>query len=266
MDYRVGFCQYKPELFAIDRNLEKLERMLTGVEADLIVLPELAATGYVINTREELEMVAEDVKSSKTLEMFRELARKKETSYVVGFAEKDGERIYNSAFMINPNGEFYIYRKIHLFKWETKIFTPGESGFFVKPAKDDVRVGMMVCFDWIFPESARTLNIQGAEIICHPANLVLPWCQQAMITRSIENRIFTVTANRTGKEKNGDVEMAFTGQSQITNTTGEVLKRLNETEETVWVETIDPEKARDKWVTEYNHILKDRRKELYSDA
>jgi predicted amidohydrolase len=265
MDYRVGFCQYKPELFEVDKNLERLEKMLSGVEADLIVLPELAATGYVINTREELERVAEDVKSGRTVEMFRVLAEKNDTSYIVGFAEREDDRIYNSAFMVNPNGELYIYRKTHLFNREKNIFNPGESGFFVKPAKGGVRVGMMVCFDWIFPESARTLNIQGAEIICHPANLVLPWCQQAMITRSIENRIFTVTANRTGTEKNGEIEMGFTGQSQITDPSGKVIKRLDETEETVWVETIDPEKAKDKWVTEYNHLLKDRRKELYSE-
>ncbi len=263
MKYRVGFCQYKPKLFAIDKNLSRLGEMLSGVEADLIVLPELAISGYVINSKEELEKVAEEVKKSKTIEMFRELSRKKKTSYVVGFAEKEGMKYYNSAFLINPGGELSVYRKIHLFNREKQIFSPGDTGFIVKQAKNDVKVGILICFDWIFPESARALTIQGAEIICHPSNLVLPWCQQAMVTRSIENRVFTITANRVGTEKNGEVEMVFTGQSQVTNPYGEVLKRFDLVEEGVWVVKIDPEHARNKWVTDYNHIIEDRKPEFY---
>ncbi len=263
MEYRIGFCQFRPELFAIEKNLLKLADMLSDVTADLLVLPELAVSGYVFNSKQELEQVAEEVSSSKTVEFFRESAREKDTSYVVGFAEKDGTNIYNSSFLVNPDGDLSVYRKTHLFKREKRIFTPGNSGFFVKPAIKGVKVGMMVCFDWIFPESARTLALQGAEILCHPANLVLPWCQQAMITRSIENRFFTITANRVGREKNGEIEMTFTGQSQATSPQGEILKRIDTQEEKVWVGTIDPEKARDKWVTEYNHIHQDRRPEYY---
>lgn len=263
MSYRIGFCQYKPKLLAIDKNLKKLAELLAKAEADLIVLPELAVSGYVINTREELEKVAEEIKTSKTIEMFRELARKKNTSYVVGFAEKEGAKIYNSAFLINPGGELSIYRKTHLFNREKQLFTPGDTGFVVAEAKNDVKVGLLICFDWIFPESARALTIRGAEIICHPANLVLPWCQRAMVTRSIENRVFTITANRVGTERNGEIEMVFTGQSQITNPYGEVLKRFDLVEEGVWVGKINPEHARNKWVTDFNNILEDRRPEFY---
>lgn len=264
MEYRVGFCQYKPELFAVEKNLLKLSDLLGKVDADLIVLPELAVSGYVFNTKKELDLVAEEAGRSKTIELFREMARVKDTSYVVGFAEKEGNNIYNAAFLINPDGELSIYRKTHLFKREKQIFTPGDSGFVVKPAKFGVKVGILVCFDWIFPESARTLAMHGAEILCHPANLVLPWCQQAMITRSLENRVFTVTANRIGQEKNGDFEMHFTGQSQITDPEGKVIKRLGSEEESIWLETIDPEISHDKWVTEFNHILQDRREEFYN--
>ncbi|MBW6516604.1 MAG: beta-ureidopropionase [Candidatus Cloacimonetes bacterium] len=263
MKYRVGFCQFKPKLFAIEKNLQKLSDMLNKTKADLIVLPELAVSGYVINTKEELHKIAEEVKTSKTIEMFRELARKKNTSYVVGFAEKEGKKFFNSAFLINPEGELTVYRKTHLFNREKQIFTPGDTGLMVSKAKGDVKVGLMVCFDWIFPESARTLTLMGAEVICHPANLVLPWCQQAMVTRSIENRVFTITANRVGTERNGDVEMVFTGQSQVTNPYGEVMKRFNLVEEGVFVTTINPEHARNKWVTDFNHILEDRRPEFY---
>jgi predicted amidohydrolase len=263
MEYLVGFCQFEPELFNIDKNLQKIAGMLEGVRADLMVLPELAVSGYVLNNRQELEKVAEEIKTSKTVEMFRELSQKNETSYVVGFAEKERKKIFNSAFLCNPDGELSVYRKTHLFKREKEIFAPGDKGFLVKPAKNGVKIGLMICFDWIFPESARTLTLQGAEIICHPANLVLPWCQQAMITRSIENRIHTITANRVGTERNGNLEMTFTGQSQITNPQGEIVKRVGIYEETVCVAALDPEKSQNKWVTEFNHLLEDRHPEFY---
>jgi predicted amidohydrolase len=122
----------------------------------------------------------------------------------------------------------------------------------------------MVCFDWIFPESVRTLALQGAEIICHSANLVLPYCQNAMVTRSIENRVFTITSNRIGYEANGKDKFTFTGMSQITNPEGDVIARATEDEETLKVVEIQPEEAQDKWVTEKNHIFKDRRPGFYS--
>jgi predicted amidohydrolase len=122
----------------------------------------------------------------------------------------------------------------------------------------------MICFDWQFPEAARSLALQGAEILCHPSNLVLPWCQEAMKTRSLENRIFSITANRVGTEVNGELSEHFTGQSQILSTKGEILIRLNDNEEGIYTVSIDPAKAADKTVTERNNAFSDRRAELYS--
>ena len=81
----------------------------------------------------------------------------------------------------------------------------------------------MICFDWFFPETARSLALLGADIIAHPANLVLPYCQKAMITRCLENRVFAVTANRIGQEKRGEDDFQFTGASQIISYDGKVL-------------------------------------------
>jgi len=75
---------------------------------------------------------------------------------------------------------------------------------------------MMICFDWFFPESARTLALKGAQLILHPSNLVMPYCQDAMITRSIENRVFSITSNRIGREGGYN----FTGKSQIVSFDG----------------------------------------------
>ncbi|MBC8384042.1 MAG: hypothetical protein H8E57_00825 [Candidatus Cloacimonetes bacterium] len=264
MKYKVGVCQFKPELFRMERNLETMESMLSNMQADLIVLPELAASGYIFNSMEEVESVSESANNGATARLFQKLAKLNDCSYVVGFAENDCGKFYNSSMLVNPNGEIFIYRKIHLFFEEKKWFSSGNLGFSVFKAKNGIKVGLMVCFDWIFPESVRTLTLNGAQIIAHSANLVLPFCQQAMITRSIENRIFSITANRTGLGKNGDKELLFTGQSQILTENGEIIKRLNETENTVFITEINPEKADNKNITEWNNILTDRKTEFYS--
>jgi predicted amidohydrolase len=122
----------------------------------------------------------------------------------------------------------------------------------------------MICFDWIFPESARTLALKGAQIIAHPANLVLPYCQDAMVTRSIENRVFTVTANRIGREKLNDQELAFTGGSQITNPKGDILFRGPMDKAAVHILTINPDQALNKHISIRNDLFKDRKPEHYT--
>ena len=82
---------------------------------------------------------------------------------------------------------------------------------------------MMICFDWIFPETARLLALAGADVIAHPSNLVLDWCQTAMVTRCLENNIFSVTANRYGTEKRTGTSLTFTGGSRICAPRGQVL-------------------------------------------
>lgn len=262
MLYKVGLCQFNPVFLEKKENFERIESLLRNVFADLIVLPELATSGYVFKSHEELEKVSEPAEG-ETYAFLKEIAREKNMSIVMGFPEKYKGNIYNSAMLVNPNGEQHVYKKIHLFYEEKKWFEPGKEGFKVYKAKNDVKVGLMVCFDWIFPESARSLAVQNAQIIAHPANLVLPWCQKSMVTRSIENRVFTITANRVGKECNKGSEQVFTGQSQITAPDGTVIKSLNKEEEKVITAEIIPQKADDKNVNEYNHIFNDRKKELY---
>jgi predicted amidohydrolase len=233
------------------------------MDADLIVLPELATSGYLFSNMDEVNSIAEDVKTGLTPTLMRTLSKERDVSLVIGFAENDGDKVYNSALLTNPDGTEYIYRKTHLFAEEKLFFTPGDSGFQVVSAKSGVQVGLMICFDWQFPESARSLALSGAQIICHPANLVLPWCQQAMITRSLENRVFSITSNRLGLEKNGDKELFFTGMSQVLDTKGNILHRMSQDVEETEVVTIDPTLALDKSVTHLNSVFGDRRPELY---
>ncbi len=263
MKYKAGFCQFNPEFLAREKNLERMVSQVSATKADLIVFPELATSGYTFSSVSEVEQSAETSQNGLTAIVMRKAAWENQCSIVVGFAEKDGNHIYNSAMLINPNGECHVYRKTHLFLEEKKIFSPGNTGFQVFSAKHDVKVGMMICWDWIFPESARTLMLKGAQIIAHPANLVLPWCQQAMLIRSLENRIFTITANRTGFEKNGRLINKFTGHSQVTGTKGDLLLQASEKEEYIRVVEIETEEANDKSVTASNDLIADRRPEYY---
>lgn len=263
MGFKVGICQFKPELMQVEKNLEKMGSLLDSVSADMIVLPELAASGYLFNSEEEVKSIAEDPDSGPTARLFQKLAKQNNTSYVIGFAEKANNGIFNSAMLVNPDESIHIYRKTHLFYKEKKWFKAGDTGFKVFSAKNDVKVGLMICFDWIFPESARSLALAGAQIIAHSANLVLPWCQQAMLIRSLENGVFSVTSNRTGTDRSGKKELHFTGMSQIVDTKGQIIHRMNEVEESVFVTEIDPMKAENKDITEFNNLFLDRRTELY---
>jgi predicted amidohydrolase len=263
MKYKIGICQFNPVLMDVKQNITRMEKLLTGVKADLIVLPELAASGYLFKNIDEVRKVSENAYTGVTANLLKKLAAENNSSYVAGIAEKYKDKLFNSAILVNPDGEVHLYRKIHLFNEEKNLFSPGDLGFRVFKTKNDVPVGLMVCFDWIFPESARTLMLKGAQIIAHSANLVLPWCQRSMITRSIENRLFTATANRTGTDDNDGSSLTFTGMSQITTPKGEIIYRLNETEEKVVTAEIDLEEALNKNVTPLNHVITDRRSEYY---
>jgi predicted amidohydrolase len=191
------------------------------------------------------------------------VARKNQIFLVFGMAERFEGKIYNSAAVVGPDGLLGVYRKTHLFFEEKFFFTPGDTGFKVFRA-GSVSIGVMICFDWIFPESARILALLGAQIICHPSNLVLPHCQDAMITRCIENGIFSITANRIGRESRAGKEpLVFTGRSQILDNRGQVLNRLGKTETGVILSDIDPAQALKKDITLHNDLFSDRRAEFY---
>ena len=181
---------------------------------------------------------------------------------MAGIAEKHNGTYYNSSVFVDENGLVGLYRKIHLFDQEKVWFEPGNLRFQVWDFQD-TKIGMMICFDWIFPEAARILALKGADIICHPSNLVLPYCQDAMLTRCIENHIFAITANRIGTERNGERELTFTGASQITGVKGNVLYRASIDAVEAVVKDIDPKLSRNKYATQNNHIFLDRRPGMY---
>lgn len=261
--FTVGFVQFCPLRDAVATNIHGVERLLADVRADLLVLPELANTGYLYATPADLASCAEPGDGSGPfLSALQQIAGRCGGVIVTGFAEKDQAGLYNSAAAVDARGVRQIYRKTHLFQDEKNLFLPGDTGFQVFE-HGGVRIGMMVCFDWFFPESARTLALLGAQIIAHPANLVLPWCQTAMVTRCLENAVFAVTTNRFGTEALNDNHLTFTGASQLLDPRGQRLLQAPLAGEAVAVCAIDPTRADDKHVGTSNDLFADRRPEMY---
>lgn len=260
---KIGAIQLKPLFGEVDRNLELARSLIMKSDADLLVLPELFNTGYVFTSREEAISLSEQIPQGGTTHMLCDVAKEKGIFIAGGLAEKDGEGIFNSAVLVSPDGYIGRYRKVHLFFEEKLWFDPGDEGFRVYDT-GACRVGIMICFDWFFPESMRALSLMGADIICHPANLVMSFCQDAMKTRCLENHVFAITANRTGTESRGGRSLYFTGKSQITGPDGRVLFRAGEDSEEAGTAEIDVKSARDKKINEYNDLFSDRRTDFYS--
>lgn len=264
MKITAGFFQFAPVFGEVDANLQRVLAALENARADLIVLPELPFTGYSFRDRDELASMAEDPASSFITERLVDLCRKNDFHVVTGFAEKSGSGLFNSSLLLGPDGVAGVYRKMHLFNREFEYFDRGDTPLSVIDVRG-IRVGMMICFDWVYPEAARILALGGADLLVHPSNLVLTYCQDAMVTRCLENCVYAITANRTGSEKRDFGEVAFTGQSQITAPDGSILHRGPAEADEVFVVDIDPALSRDKRMTPGNDLLSDRRAEFYGE-
>jgi len=258
---KVGFLQFCPVFGKKKENFEKVESLLKNVNADLIVLPELFNTGYTFLNNNELASLAESARTGETNKFVSPLAREKNCLFAYGFVEKSRNGFFNSAALVSPEGIIGVYRKVHLYLEEKKFFISGWTGFPVFEY-NKVKFGLLVCFDWIYPEAMRTLALKGAQIILHAANLVMPYCPDAMVTRAIENRVFIITANRIGKENRGGKEYRFIGKSEVVAPNGEILIRAGE-EECVKIVDIDPSQALNKKINPLNDLFTDRREELY---
>lgn len=259
---KAGVVQFSPVLNEVDKNIERAAALIDKADADLLVLPELFNTGYFFSSHEQVQALAENIPDGKTTRALLEASRRKKTWIAAGLAEKGAGGIYNSAVLVSPSGDVVTYRKVHLFFEEKLWFKPGDLGFKVVDT-GFCKAGLMICFDWFFPESARTLALQGADIICHCANLVLPFCQDAMVTRCLENRVYAATSNRTGEDHAGDRVLKFTGKSQVVSPRGEVFFRAAPDSEEVGIVEVDISLSRQKKINEYNDLFGDRRPEFY---
>jgi predicted amidohydrolase len=265
---RVAVVQFEPQV-----GLENLKANATAVEqrlnaagesgANLVVLPELATTGYVFETREEAFAHSETIPDGPSLQLFERLAAQ-HGMYVVGcIVERDGERLYDTAVLVGPDGYVGRYRKTHLWNTEKLWFTPGDEGFKVFDTRIG-RIGLLVCWDIWFPETARIVSQMGADIICIPTGWV--WtppplydasgvCMAAhlTITAAHVNNVFIATADRTGQERGA----GFMGNSLIASTNGWPIDRIaGPDEDTIATRTAPI------W-NQLNDLHRDRRTDLY---
>lgn len=257
---RLAIIQTSPIFGETETNVRAAVELMKRTAADLYVLPELFNTGYNFTVSNEVESVAEEV-DGPTSRSLLEFARTSSSYIAYGFAER-ADHIYNSAALLGPAGIIGVYRKVHLFDRENLFFEPGNIGFpvFDLPLG---KVGMMICFDWIYPESARTLTLKGAQLIAHPSNLVLPYCPDAMVTRCLENKVFTATADRVGNENRGGIDLRFIGTSEIVSPRGEILARLGADEVGAAVVSVDLREADKKKINQHNDLLADRKPAQY---
>jgi len=264
----VGTVQHAPRYGAPEANRAHVAALLADVDADLLVIPELFTSGYFFQSTEDVASVAESVPEGPTCAWLRARAESSGTTLVAGLPERapDGT-LYNSAVIVPPEGTITCYRKVHLYNEEKLHFASGTTAPPVVPliARDGAsyRLGLMICFDWFFPEVTRSLALRGADIVAHPSNLVRKNCPRAMPIRALENRVYTITANRYGSESNGSDALTFIGQSQVCAPDGALCYRSPRVGDSIDTVAIDPVKARSKDVTPYNNLWKDRQPKIY---
>ena len=264
----VGVAQIEPKLGERERNLEMCLGRLEEAAADgcsLLVLPECSSAGYVFDSFEEALPHAEEIPGPFT-QRLEEGCRRLRVHCVAGMLERDGDHLRNTAILVGPDGLVGRYRKSHLpFLGVDRFVAAGdEVDVFETPLG---RIGIEICYDLRFPELTRALALKGADIVAHPTNWPLAARSNAEIltrARAQENRIFLLTANRVGRERDGE----FCGWSQICDVRGTRLAEAGETGEGVFLAEIDVEEARQKDIIpvpgEYEmYLFGDRRPELY---
>jgi len=261
------------ELGKVKENLDKAEELIDSAKnlmvrgATLLCLPELFSTGYKLG--KNFARIAEDI-PGRTSSRLSEIARNHGIYIVGGIAEKGGKTdiIYNTTVIISPEGELLgKYRKIHLAgELERKAFTPGRNmSFFDTPFG---RVGVLICYDQVFPELARCLTLANSDIIAHSSAWYTTEKEKRWIdagnyytsfltARAMENTVFWVSANRVGVEDG----LMFVGRSCIAAPWGKTLSILGD-EEGVAIATIDTEEL-SVWRKKFARYLKDRRPNLY---
>jgi 5-aminopentanamidase len=257
---KIVLAQAKPVLFDKQANLEKMESAIIKASeegADLILFPELFLTGYF--TRERTLELAEDTEGP-SISQIREWAKAYRIKVVFGFPEKKNGLAYNSACFIGEDGEVIgTFQKVHLWDEESTYFQPGSS-FNVWPTNIG-KIGIMICYDTEFPESARSMALQGADIVLAPTANMAPFqhIQQLYIqTRAAENQIFVATTNQVGTEEN----TLFFGGSAAADPFGQTLAQLDDSEGDCLIE-LDLQLIRK--AREYPHYLNDRRPECYKE-
>ncbi len=254
---KIGYVQFDPQFGEKSKNIAKIKELVENAKADLLVLPEMCITGYMVSSREELLSLAEPLNGNSVKELIC-IAKDNNACLIFGMPELRDGKVFSSAIAVGPEGVITRHQKSHLFLKEKLLFDIGMT----KPTLFEwrgVRIGLGVCYDYMFPEYWRSLALEGADIFCNTANFVFDYGFTMMRARSIENGVFSIIVNRIGKER-GQI---FQGGSEIIDNRGATLSKAD-TAEAVVVIDVDIERSRNKKWNQYNDLFKDRRIDLYN--
>ncbi|MFD6517744.1 nitrilase-related carbon-nitrogen hydrolase [Rhodococcus sp. NPDC060176] len=263
---RIACCQTHPTVGDLAANVDAITTQLsaaTGAGADIVVLPELATSGYMLEDRAEAQSTALTT-NSKVFDQWAAVLG--DSVAVVGFCELgDDGSLFNSAALLDSTGLRTIYRKTHLWDREKLIFTPGSSLPTVTVTEHG-RLAIMVCYDLEFAEVSRSVAVRGAEIIIAPVNWPLAPRPEAehpgeLITAmsvARTNKIAVAVCDRTGTERG---QLWTTGTS-IINPEGWIVASVGASVGMA-VADIDLSTTHDKSLTNFADALADRRLDLY---
>ncbi len=240
--------------------------------AQLTIFPECTTTGYCFESFDEALEVSESLDGPAVTSMIGQ-CKELNTHTIFGFLERDETRIFNSVACVGPAGIIARYRKVHLPTLGVDNFTtPGDNPFEVfelnlEGHSQPLRVGMNICYDISFPESARVLTLKGVDLIALPTN----WPPGSGLvadvipnTRALENNVYFAAINRIGTERGFD----FIGKSKICDPLGRELDFANHRDEAIVYAEIDVEFARRKHLVAVPgkhevHRIDDRRPDTY---
>jgi predicted amidohydrolase len=266
---KIAGVQMAPKILEKEKNLERCLEFIQNTAkegARLIIFPECALPGYIFSSLEEAIPVAESIPGPSTDEI-QALCSELNVYVVMGLLEMDGDKCYNTAALLGPEGLVGKHRKVHLpCVGIDRFVDKGDIPFTVYDTPVG-RIGMGICYDGIFPEHARVLALQGADLVVLPTNW--PKTTQGtpkyvVPTRAIENHIFYAAVNRVGEERG----IEFFGRSRIAYWFG-ILADGKAYEEDILYAEIEPATARDKRLVGKPgemeiDVINDRRPEFYS--
>jgi N-carbamoylputrescine amidase len=271
---RIAVAQYAPQVGDVDANrsaaVHWAERAVSE-NVDLLVLPELASSGYVFHSEAEAAATAQPADHGGLIDALTAVCAGG-MHCVVGVNERDGAVRHNSAVLIGPRGHLATYRKLHLFNDEKSWFEPG--GQLAVVDLPFGRIGMLICFDLWFPEAARALALAGAEVIAVPTNWVASFRRQVYdpagyclgdivaMGSAAQNAVVMACADRVGVERN----VQFLGASIIVGPEGWPIKGpAGPEEDALLVAEIDLDSvAAARRRTPRNHLIDDRRPDSYN--
>lgn len=268
-----------------EKSIEKAEVLVREAAengANIVLLPELFETPYFCQERRyEHYELALSVDENPAVKRFAEVSKELGIVMPISFYEREVNSFYNSIAMLDCGEILGVYRKTHIpddhFYQEKFYFTPGDTGFKVWETRFG-KIGVGICWDQWFPETARCMALQGAELLLYPTAIgsepiiecdSMPHWRRCMQGHAAANLVPVIAANRVGTEKispdDGNAmqssELTFYGSSFITDCTGEILKSADRTSDCVLICETDLNECRvmrQEW-----GVFRDRRPEMY---